>query len=263
MTKQPALFVSHGSPTIVIDDTPARTFLEGLAGELPARPNAIVLFSAHHDESVASVTSAAMPETIHDFGGFPTELYAMRYPAPGKPELAGRIAVMLDAAGIANRLDPLRGFDHGAWTPMMLTWPNADIPVVQVSINTRQSPEYHFALGQALAPLREENILLIGSGAITHNLRAFFRGGFAATAPAEAWVTGFLDWLGDRLATGDIAAALQAIEQAPHGRDNHPTMDHILPLFVALGAGGEATSATKLHASVDHGVLAMDAWRFD
>jgi 4,5-DOPA dioxygenase extradiol len=263
MMKQPALFVSHGSPAIVIDDTPARTFLEGLAGELPRRPDAIVLFSAHHDEPVASITSAEKPETIHDFGGFPAELYEMHYHAPGAPALAARISAMLDTAGIANRLDPVRGFDHGAWTPMMLAWPNADIPIVQVSIDTRQSPDYHYRLGNALASLREENILLIGSGAITHNLRAFFRGGFAADAPAEKWVTAFLGWLDGRLDAGDVAAALQAVERAPNGRDNHPTMEHILPLFVTLGAGGSQMKSTKMHASVDHAVLAMDAWRFD
>lgn len=263
MTKQPALFVSHGSPMIVIDQSPARTFLEGLAGELSARPDAIVVFSAHHDEPVASITAAAKPETIHDFGGFPAALYAMRYPAPGQPELAGRVAALLDKAGIANRLDAQRGLDHGAWTPLMLAWPQADIPIVQVSIDTSQPPEYHYALGQALAPLRDENILLVGSGSMTHNLRAFFRRGFPATAPVEGWVTDFLGWLDDRLTAGDTTATLHMMEQAPHGHDNHPTMDHILPLFVALGAGGDAAKATKLHASVDHAVLAMDAWRFD
>lgn len=263
MTKQPALFVSHGSPMIVINDTPARTFLEGLAGELPARPDAIVLFSAHHDDQIASITSAAMPETIHDFGGFPAELYAMHYPAPGKPELAGRVAELLDAAGIATRLDPQRGFDHGAWTPLMLAWPNADIPIVQVSIDSRQSPEYHYRLGQALTPLRYENILLIGSGSMTHNLRAFFRGGFPARAPVEGWVADFLGWLDYRLEAGDTNAALQVVDKAPHGHDNHPTPEHILPLFVALGTGGVSAKATKMHASVDHAVLAMDAWRFD
>jgi 4,5-DOPA dioxygenase extradiol len=263
MTKQPALFVSHGSPMIVIDSSPARTFLEGLAGALPTRPDAIVLFSAHHDEPVASITSGAMPETIHDFGGFPAELYAMRYPAPGKPELAGRAADLLDLAGITNRLDAQRGLDHGAWTPLMLAWPNADVPIVQVSIDTGQLPDYHYRLGQALAPLRDENILLVGSGSMTHNLRAFFCGGFPATAPVEGWVADFLGWLDNRLKAGDTEAALHVLDQAPHGHDNHPTSEHILPLFVALGAGGDAAKATKLHSSVDHGVLAMDAWRFD
>ncbi len=248
---------------IVIDASPARTFLEGLATELPARPDAIVVFSAHHDEPIASITAAAMPETIHDFGGFPAALYEMRYPAPGRPELAGRVAAMLDAAGIPNRLDAQRGFDHGAWTPMMLAWPKADIPIVQVSIDSSQAPEHHYRLGQVLSPLRGDNILLVGSGAMTHNLRAFFRGGFLANAPVERWVADFLGWLDDRLEAGDTDAALQVIDKAPHGHDNHPTSEHILPLFVALGAGGSGAKATKLHTSVDHAVLSMDAWRFD
>lgn len=187
----------------------------------------------------------------------------MRYPAPGSPDLALRISGLLQEAGIANRPDPIRGFDHGTWTPLILAWPEADIPVVQVSINSRETPEYHYRLGQALERLRDENILIIGSGAITHNLHAFFRGGYAATSAPQPWVTDFLDWLDANLLAGDHKAVLHAIGQAPHGTDNHPTMDHILPLFVALGAGGSTNKATKLHASVEYGVLAMDAWRFD
>ncbi|HMT42407.1 MAG TPA: class III extradiol ring-cleavage dioxygenase [Sphingorhabdus sp.] len=263
MTRQPALFVSHGAPTIVIDDTPARHFLAGLAGELPTRPDAIVMISAHHDEPLASITSAEQPGTIHDFGSFPDALYRMRYPAPGSPELAQRIARMLDDADIANRLDPERGFDHGTWTPLMLAWPNADIPVVQVSINSRATPDYHYRLGLALEALRDNNVLVIGSGAITHNLYAFFRGGYAADAPTQPWVTDFLGWLDRQLMAGGHDAVLGAIGHAPHGTDNHPTMDHILPLFAALGAGGLEGKATKLYASVEYGVLAMDAWRFD
>jgi 4,5-DOPA dioxygenase extradiol len=263
MSRQPALFVSHGAPTIVIDDSPARHFLAGLASRLPAQLGAIVMISAHHDEPLASVTSAEHPGTIHDFGGFPNELCRMRYPAPGSPELAQRIARILGDAGITNRLDPERGFDHGTWTPLILAWPEADIPVVQVSINSRATPDYHYRLGQALEPLRDDNILVIGSGAITHNLHAFFRGGYAADAPAQPWVTDFLGWLDRQLIAGSHDAVLGAIGQAPHGSDNHPTMDHILPLFVALGAGGLEGKATKMHASVEYGVLAMDAWRFD
>lgn len=248
---------------IVIEQSPARTFLEGLAGGLPTPPDAIIVFSAHHDAPLVAITGASQPGTIHDFGGFPAALYQMRYPAPGQPALARRIADLLGRSGIANRIDPARGFDHGAWTPLLLAWPDAAIPVVQVSIDTRQSPEWHYRLGQALAPLRDDNILLLGSGAMTHNLRAFFRGGFAVDAPVEAWVAAFLDWLDDRLDAGDAAAVMQLAELAPHGRDNHPTLEHILPLFVAMGAGGATAKATKLHASVDHAVLAMDAWRFD
>lgn len=248
---------------IVLDQSPARTFLEGLSGQLPTQPDAILLFSAHHDEPIASVTASASPGTIHDFGGFPAALFAMRYPAPGSPTLAFDVAALLDKAGIASRLDDARGFDHGAWTPMMLAWPQANIPMVQLSIDSRQSPEYHYRLGQAVAPLKNQNILIIGSGAMTHNLRAFFRGGFVANAAVEGWVSQFTDWVDATLLAGDIEALLDMKTRAPHSHDNHPTDEHILPLFAAMGAAGRDMKATKLHSSVDHAVLAMDAWRFD
>lgn len=248
---------------IVLDESPARTFLEGLSGQLPTQPDAILLFSAHHDEAIASVTASASPGTIHDFGGFPAALFAMIYPAPGSPTLASDVAALLDKAGIASRLDDARGFDHGAWTPMMLAWPQANIPMVQLSINSHQSPEYHYHLGQAVAPLRDRNILIIGSGAMTHNLQAFFRGGLAATADTESWVSAFTDWVDATLQACDIDTLLNIKTRAPHGHDNHPTDEHILPLFAALGAAGPHPKATKLHSSVDHAVLAMDAWRFD
>jgi 4,5-DOPA dioxygenase extradiol len=263
MFTQPALFVSHGSPTIVISDSPARHFLAGLAGELDARPDAIIVISAHHDEPVISITSDRNPPTVHDFGGFPDELYQMRYPAPGSPDLALDIARRLEAAGIATRLDPNRGFDHGAWTPLILAWPDAVIPVVQISINSENSPEWHYQLGRALADFRSDNILVIGSGSMTHNLRAFFNGGYAEDATPLDWVGQFTEWVGKELIAGDIDAVLHAVDDAPSGKANHPTMDHILPLFVALGAGGEKPVATQIHASTSFGVLAMDAWRFD
>lgn len=248
---------------IVLDQSPARTFLQGLSGQLPAQPDAILLFSAHHDTAIASITASIMPETIHDFGGFPDALYAMRYPAAGSPALAAQVAQLLNDAGIANVLDNQRGFDHGAWTPMMLAWPQANIPMVQLSIDSHQSPEYHYRLGQVVAPLRDQNILIIGSGAMTHNLRAFFRGGFAANAAVEGWVSQFTDWVDATLLAGDIEALLDIKARAPHSRDNHPTDEHILPLFAAMGAAGRDMKTTKLHSSVDHAVLAMDAWRFD
>lgn len=247
----------------MISDSPARHFLDGLAGELEVQPDAIIVISAHHDEPVASITSGRNPPTIHDFGGFPAALYRMQYPAPGLPELAADIAERLTVAGIANRLDAHRGFDHGAWTPLILTWPDADIPVVQVSINSQKSPEWHYQLGRALAEFRRDNILILGSGSMTHNLRAFFDGGYAEDATPVEWVGQFTDWVGNELAQGDIEAVLHAVEDAPAGKANHPSMDHILPLFVALGAGGEKPVAKKIHDSTSFGVLAMDAWRFD
>lgn len=263
MPVQPTLFISHGSPTIVISDSPARHFLDRLAGELDKQPRAIIIVSAHHDEPVVSISSGSNPPTVHDFGGFPEELYRMQYPAPGSPELAHDIARRLTTAGIVNQLDENRGFDHGAWTPLILAWPQADIPVVQVSINSHASPEWHYQLGSALAQFRNENVLIIGSGSMTHNLRAFFNGGYAEDATPVDWVGQFTDWVASELQHGHVAAILHAIELAPAGRANHPTMDHILPLFVALGAGGERPSAKQIHSSTSFGVLAMDAWRFD
>mgnify|MGYP003408412554 FL=1 len=248
---------------IVLDRSPARTFLEGLAGELPAKPSAVVVISAHYEAQVTSITSGAHPSTIHDFGGFPPALCQMRYVAPGSPKLAERIQTMLDSADIPSRLDSQRGFDHGTWTPLILAWPAADIPVVQASINEQATPQTHSNLGVVLGALREENILIIGSGSMTHNLSAFFRGNYGSDAPVEPWVDHFLDWVDASLATGDHTAVLRAVSEAPYGEENHPTMDHILPLFVALGAGGTKGEARKMHSSVDHAVLAMDMWRFD
>lgn len=259
MARLPALFVSHGSPMIMLEPGPARDFLAGL-GAMLDRPRAILVVSAHHDSGGAVVTGAANPPTIHDFGGFPQALFDLHYPAPGDPSLARKVADMLSAAGIPAAVDPERGLDHGAWVPLMLGWPDADVPVVQLSISSRHPPEWHFRLGQALAPLRDHGVLIVGSGSLTHNLRAVFHERRGHDAATPAWAAAFADWIKDRFDAGDTQAVLHAVERAPHGRDNHPTPDHILPLFVAMGAGGEA--AERLHHSYTYGVLAMDAYSF-
>ncbi|QNO25959.1 dioxygenase [Sphingopyxis sp. OPL5] len=265
MRRLPSLFVSHGSPMMALEPSPARTFLAGLGTQLP-RPRTILMVSAHHDAAYqggrATVTSSANPPTIHDFGGFPDELFAMRYPAPGDPALAARIVALLGDHGLTVTADPERGLDHGAWVPLSLTYPGADIPVVQLSIASNASPEWHYALGQALTPLRDEGVLIIGSGSITHNLRALFSARPAIDAPAPAWVTGFTDWVAERMAAGAVDDVLHAVERAPHGHDNHPTMDHILPLFVAMGAGATPFAAERLHASTTYGLLGMDVYSF-
>jgi 4,5-DOPA dioxygenase extradiol len=267
MRRLPSLFVSHGSPMMALEPSPARTFLAGLGARLP-RPRAILVVSAHHDAAFegghATVTASPAPPTIHDFGGFPDELFAMRYPAPGDPALAGRIVDLLGAHGLPVIADPERGLDHGAWVPLSLAYPAADIPVVQLSIASNASPEWHFALGRALAPLRDEGVLIVGSGSITHNLRAYFTTRPPIDAPAPAWVRGFTDWIADRFAAGAVDDVLHAVERAPHGKDNHPTPDHILPLFVAMGAGAEAggLTAERLHDSTTYAVLAMDVYAF-
>lgn len=256
---QPALFVSHGSPMILFEPGPARSFLAGLAS-LVARPDAVLVISAHHDLAGAVVTGSPAPPTIHDFGGFPQRLFDVRYPAPGDPALAAEVARRLTDAGVAVRIDPVRGLDHGAWVPLALAWPDADIPVVQVSIDSGQGPDWHYRLGQALAPLRARNVLILGSGSLTHNLRAMMLGGRDHDAPVPDWVSGFADWIADRFDAGETDAVLHALTRAPYGRDNHPSPDHILPLFVAMGAGG--ARAERLHHSYTYGVLAMDAYRF-
>lgn len=265
----PSLFLSHGSPMMALEPSPARDFLAGLGALFP-RPRAILMVSAHHDAAYeggrATVTASPAPPTIHDFGGFPDELFAMRYPAPGDPALAGRVVDLLGTHGLQVTADPDRGLDHGAWVPLSLTYPDADIPVVQLSIASNASPEWHFALGQALAPLRDEGVLVIGSGSITHNLRALFSARLPIDAAAPDWVTAFTDWVAERMAAGAIDDLLHAVERAPHGRDNHPTMEHILPLFVAMGAGagpdGMLPDPRRLHASTTYGLLAMDVYAF-
>src|SRR5262249_48357910 len=166
----PTLFVSHGSPTLILENAPARAFLASLGSQLP-RPTAIVAVSAHWDTDLPAVSLAHKPATIHDFYGFPEALYRLRYEAPGAPQLAERVARLTGAAH-----DPHRGLDHGAWVPAMLAWPSADIPIFQLSIQPQESPAHHLALGRKLAPLREEGVLVMGSGSATHNRRALVRG---------------------------------------------------------------------------------------
>ncbi|MBU2485558.1 MAG: dioxygenase [Alphaproteobacteria bacterium] len=261
----PALFISHGSPDTAIADTQAAAWLRRMAADLP-RPRAIVVASAHFEVSGGVAVSAdPHPETIHDFGGFAPELYAMQYPAPGEPVLARRIADDLQAAGFPARAVDRRGFDHGVWVPLKLAYPDADIPVVSVSVDPRQGPEHHFRLGQALAGLGGEGVLVIGSGSFTHNLGEAFKalrtGRRSIDVPG--WVQDFTGWMNDRLAANDLDALLDYRRQAPYAVENHPTDEHLLPLYVAMGAGGEAASAKLVHDSAEFGVLAMTMWRFD
>ena len=261
MTTQPALFISHGAPTLMLDDCPARAYLSHLGTAL-TRPAAIIVVSAHHIERGPAVTTDPRPETIHDFGGFPAALYRMNYSAPGDPSLATSIVKTLREAGFDAHGRPERGFDHGAWVPLAVMIPDADIPVVQVSIDARQSPRWHFRLGQALAPFRENGALIIGSGGTTHNLGAFFQGRFRLDTPRPDWVDAFARWITERIETGNTEAVLRAVDHGLEGRRNHPTPDHILPLFVALGAGHPNIAGTLLHASTTFGVLAMEMFGF-
>ena len=252
------LFLSHGAPTLPFEDVAARRFLEGLAATMP-RPKAILMVSAHWETGVPTVYSVMRNDTIHDFRGFPQELYELAYPAPGNPELAERVVDLLAVAGLPASIDRHRGLDHGAWVPLMLAWPEADVPVVQLSLQSHLGPGHHFELGRALAPLVEEGVLIVGSGSFTHDLSSW-RG--QAEMKEPDWVKSFADWFAEALEQGRTCDLLTYRNLAPNAARNHPTEEHLLPLFVALGAAGPDAKVAHLHASQTYGVLRMDAFAF-
>jgi len=254
----PALFVSHGSPNLIGEDTPAREFLAGLGASL-GRPDAIVVASAHWETAVPEFSAAPQPETIHDFYGFPEQLYRLRYPAPGQPELAARAAAMLEKAGIPAATDARRGLDHGAWSPLLLMYPEADIPVVELSVQHGQSAAHHIAVGRALAPLRHENVLVMGSGGAVHNLRMLERG--RPGDPVD-WARDFDEWLNTQLGEGRDEALAAYRSSAPGAVLAHPRDEHLLPVFVAYGAGGPNAIGHRIHNSFTYGSLSMAAFVF-
>ena len=254
----PALFVSHGAPNVILYDSPTRRFLAGLAGQL-GRPRAIVATSAHWEARTPTVNATLQPETIHDFFGFEPPLYEMRYPAPGAPELAREVARRIASAGMRVVEDDARGLDHGVWAPLKLMYPQADIPVTQISVQSHESSQHHFLIGQALRDLREDNVLILGSGNATHNLREMMSDG----AEPPAWVTAFAIWLRQKITDGDTGELLDYRNSAPFAARNHPTEEHFLPLFAALGAGTPGVAGRMIHSGTTFGVLAMDAFAFD
>lgn len=255
----PTLFLSHGSPMMALEPSPARDFLSQLGPAL-GRPDAILVASAHWETERPELNAVAVNMTIHDFYGFPPALHAMRYPAPGAPELAERVAILLNQAGLAAEIDRERGLDHGAWVPLTLMYPAHDIPVLQLSLQSRLSPAHHLQLGQAIARLRAENVLMIGSGSFTHNLARLRRG--APDAPPLADVAAFSDWMHEALVQHRTDELLAYRCRAPYAALQHPTEEHLLPLFVAFGAAGENAAATRLHASTTYSALRMDAYAF-
>ncbi|AIG05747.1 catalytic LigB subunit of aromatic ring-opening dioxygenase [Pseudomonas fluorescens] len=253
----PSLFISHGSPMLALQPGASGPALKRLAAALP-RPKAIVVMSAHWESRELLVSASPAPETWHDFGGFPRELFAVQYPAPGDPALAQRLVELLAADGLPARLDHQRPFDHGTWVPLSLMYPAADIPVVQVSLPSHMGPALQTRIGQALASLRKEGILLIGSGSITHNLSEL--DWHAGPESIEPWARDFRDWVVDKLATQDEAGLHDYRKQAPHAVRSHPSDEHLLPLYFAYGAGGQFTVA---HQGFTLGALGMDIYRFD
>ncbi|WP_260580904.1 dioxygenase [Sphingopyxis sp. PET50] len=266
MRRLPSLFVSHGSPMMALEPSPARDFLAGLGTRFP-RPRAILVVSAHHDAAYqggrATVTASPAPPTIHDFGGFPDELFAMRYPAPGDPGLAERIVGLLGAHGLAVTADPERGLDHGAWVPLSLIYPDADLPVVQLSIASNASPEWHHSLGQALAPLCNEGVLIIGSGSITHNLRALFSSRLPIDAPAPGMGHRLhrLDRRPDEGGRGRRRPARGRACTTRQGQSSDPG-PYIAAVRRHWRRHGSPFTAERLHASTTYGLLGMDVYSF-
>jgi 4,5-DOPA dioxygenase extradiol len=258
MSPLPTLFLSHGSPmhaTLASDAARAWTAL-GRA----LRPRAILIASAHWETAVPMVTGNPKPRTIHDFGGFPAELYEIQYLAAGAPELAAQTVALLKQAGLTGGIDGCRGLDHGAWVPLRHMYPAADIPVVQISVQPERGTAYHVELGRALAPLADDNVLIIGSGHATHNLGDWIANrGQGEPLP---YAVAFSQWLENSLAAHDERALLQYRDEAPSAPRAHPTEEHFLPLFVAYGAGGAKPTLERVVDGYENGALSRDSFLF-
>jgi 4,5-DOPA dioxygenase extradiol len=261
----PSLFLSHGSPMTALEPGAAGAFMQALGPAIDTRfgrPRAIVAVSAHSLTREPVLLAAPRHEAVYDFSGFDPKLYTLRYDAPGAPELATRVQELLQAAGIPAHVVAQGGLDHGIWTPLRFMVPAADIPVLPLAWVPNQPPARQFALGQALAPLRDEGVLVMGTGSITHNLRLFMSGHAPVDQPEMAESRAFRDWMAERAAARDWDALFDYRRQAPHAAYMHPSDEHLLPWFVAAGAGGREHAPVRLHDSVTYGMLGMDAYAF-
>jgi 4,5-DOPA dioxygenase extradiol len=251
----PSVFVSHGAPNLVLRPSPTRTFLSELGGKLP-RPRAIVCVSAHWMTGEPTVDTSPWPETIHDFYGFEDEMYRIRYPAPGAPEIAEEVAEALRAGGFPARREA-RGLDHGAWVPLILAYGEANVPITQLSVQPDFDAEHHYRMGLALAKLRESGVLVLGSGGATHNL-----GAMRDSAELEQRIADFDRWLAERAHAGDADALAHYRSQAPAAEWAHPTEEHYFPVVVALGAAGERARGKTIHDASSYGTLSLRAFEF-
>lgn len=257
MTRTPVLFVSHGAPTFALQPGLLGPRLTAVGDQLP-RPRALLVVSPHWMTRGVRVATSAAPETVHDFGGFDRALYRIQYPAPGHPELAVRAVEVLRAAGWPAEADANQGLDHGAWVPIRFLYPEADVPVFQVSLPAGLTPEQAYALGQALAPLRDEGVMVVGSGSMTHNLYEF-----RMDAAGEAvYAREFAAWVRQAVEARDDQRLLHTMELAPHAHRAHPTTEHFLPLLVAAGAASGEPGVETLEGGITYGVLSMDSYLF-
>jgi 4,5-DOPA dioxygenase extradiol len=255
----PVIFAPHGAPTFALAPGEAGLALSRLASRLE-QPACVVVVSAHWDTDIPSLgASDHHPETIHDFRGFPKELDALSYPAPGAPEVAMAAAELLKRAGFEARPDARRGLDHGAWVPLRFMFPDASVPVVPLSIQSHLGPEHHFRMGRALRSLSDQGILIVASGNLTHNLSHYRQAALGAGA-TPAYVDSFRDWAWDKLERRELGELLAYRDHAPGAQEAHPEDDHLLPLFVALGAAQDDYAAERLFSGVYDFVIAMDGF---
>ncbi|GMG99875.1 hypothetical protein Nepgr_001715 [Nepenthes gracilis] len=253
-------YISHGSPTLSIDESlPARHFLKSWREKIfSPKPRAILVISGHWETDVPTVNAVDRCETIYDFYNFPKPMYQLKYPAPGAPDLARRVKELLTQSGFKTvHEDKKRGLDHGAWVPLMLMYPDADIPICQLSVQTERDGTYHYNMGRALAPLKEEGVLIFGSGSATHNLRTLRFDGTLAP-----WAVEFDKWLEEALLNGRYEDVNRYEETAPNARLAHPRPDHFYPLHVAMGAAGEDASTELIHRSWGLGTLSYSSYKF-
>ena len=257
--RMPVVFVSHGAPDALLKAPDAVDCWRGI-GQQISPPSAILAVSAHWEARQPTASLSGAPETLHDFSGFSPALYRIQYHAPGAPALAERVVSLLSSAGVAAELHPSRGLDHGAWVPLSAMYPQANVPVTQLALARNAGAAAHFALGQALAPLRDEGVLILASGAITHNFGWLDWDADGEHTPLPQ-ARLFTEWVADHLAAQDVPAML-AYRSATYGAEAHPSEEHFLPLFVALGAASGDTPQ-RYQPRFTYGGMSMDAylWR--
>lgn len=254
----PTLFIAHGSPTLAIEDNEYTAFLRELGARMPL-PKGLVVFSAHFDEPVQTLSMDEKHSTMHDFYGFPSEMYRLEYPAVGDPELSQRISELFKKENLPVKLMKGRGLDHGVWVILRHMFPEANIPVTVLSIDSQRSPAEQYQIGQMLAPLREEGILLIGSGGLVHNLRKL-----SQQEEPETWAIEFDDWVADRLEHWNLRELFAYDKKAPHAQDAVPSYasEHFAPLFYMMGAADQDRKAERWFQMYQYGSLSLNCWQF-
>ena len=256
----PTVFVSHGAPTLTLEHVPARQFLVDLGARYRS-VRAVLCISAHWNTVRPCVNTGKTHDSIHDFYGFPPELYRIEYPAKGDPDLAGKVVDLIRNAGLTCDIDPTRGLDHGAWVPLRLMFPNAEVPIVQLSIQQSLDPVYHVALGEAIREVSKSGVLVLGSGGAVHPL-GNPQASLGPGAPTDEWAREFNAWLTSAVIRGDRESLINCRTIAPYALQAHPYPDHYMPLLAVFGAAGPGARGNVLHQSWDLGDLGMGAFEF-